>query len=97
VNYPHIPHQVRIVLTNLWKTYELETYSFTALPAVQTRTVTIPSTVPTGTYAISVVVDPDDRIPESNENNNGDSVFVDVQKMIVVGPIGPIVTGTNSD
>lgn len=73
------------------------TYSFTFLPPLEFRTVTIPSTVPTGTYAISVVVDPDDRIPESNENNNSDSVFVDVQKMIVIGPIGPVVTGTNSD
>ncbi|MDD1719305.1 MAG: hypothetical protein LUQ25_04535 [Methanoregulaceae archaeon] len=51
--------------------------------------VTVPSSVPTGTYYVGMIIDPDNAVVEGNENNN---VKTDLEP-VTIGPPVPNITG----
>jgi len=52
--------------------------------------VTVPASVPAGSYFLFARIDPQDRVPESSESNNQVAGFLEVTPAIVLPPGFPL-------
>jgi len=73
---------IYLISSDFTQTWFLGSQSAGSSPAgssdSETQDIVIPDDVPSGTYLISVFADYDFRVDEANENNNVQSVFIDV-------------------